>query len=126
MGAGGKPLFPSLVFVQATRDYILRLRNALYMQAAPYRIPGMTEPAVISDREMEIFRFVISKGCDTLTPCDVNLCKGDRVRVLDGLFKDAEGYIVRIRGASRFVVSIRGVVAVATVYIPREFLEKVE
>ena len=49
--------------------------------------------------------------------------KGDRVRVTDGVFKGAEGYVKRIKKDRRLVVSIRGVVAVATSYIPPQFLE---
>lgn len=47
---------------------------------------------------------------------------GDKVRVLDGIFKDQEGYIVKIRGDKRFVISIPGVVAIATIYIPKHLL----
>jgi len=50
----------------------------------------------------------------------------DRVRVIDGEFKGAEGYIKRIKGNRRLVVAIEGVVAVATAYIPSCYLEKVD
>ena len=45
------------------------------------------------------------------------------MRVTDGVFKGAEGYVKRIKKDRRLVVSIRGVVAVATSYIPPQFLE---
>ena len=50
---------------------------------------------------------------------------GVRVRVTEGPFKGAEGYIKRIKGNRRLIVSIEGVVAVATTYIPGCFLEKI-
>lgn len=43
-----------------------------------------------------------------------DLRSGDRVRVTEGPFKGAEGYIKRIKGNRRLIVSIEGVVAVAT------------
>lgn len=43
------------------------------------------------------------------------------MRVTEGPFKGAEGYIKRIKGNRRLIVSIEGVVAVATTYIPGVF-----
>ena len=54
-----------------------------------------------------------------------NWKKGERVRVIDGRFKGLEGEIKRINGDHRLIVSIDGVCAVATTYIPRCFLEKI-
>lgn len=119
-------VFPSLIFVKSTMQKTLDLRQDFFSLASPYTELGDTSrPAVIADREMEIFRFVLEKGCDRLDPCELSLCTGDRVRVLDGVFKGAEGYIVRIKGTKRLVVSIHGVAAVATAYIPKEMLEKI-
>ena len=47
---------------------------------------------------------------------------GDRVRVTGGVFKGAEGYIKRIKGRRRLIVSITGICAVATSFIPNCFL----
>ena len=88
-------------------------------------MPGTSEFAAISEREMEIFRAAVESGCRNLEVIDTNLATGQRVRVLDGMFKDHEGYIVKIRGDKRFVVSIPGVVALATIYIPQHLLTKV-
>ena len=46
------------------------------------------------------------------------------MRVTDGLFKGAEGYIARVHGAKRLIVIVEGVAAVALTYIPKNFLEK--
>jgi len=51
---------------------------------------------------------------------------GEKVRVINGHFKGLEGYIKRIKKDRRLIVTIEGVVAVATEYIPRDFLEKIE
>jgi len=119
-------LFPSLVFLRTGAKEVLSLRQNFFGLAAPYTIPGTTTAAPIPDREMESFRFVLEKGCSTMDPVDVELCQGDKVRVTDGIFKDCEGYIIRIKGDRRFVVKISGVVAVATMYIPKSSLQKVE
>jgi transcription antitermination factor NusG len=46
--------------------------------------------------------------------------------VTDGPFKGAEGHIKRIKRDRRLIVSIDGVVAVATTYIHPKFLKKVD
>lgn len=50
---------------------------------------------------------------------------GQRVRVLDGPLKGAEGVVKRLKGDRRLIVSISGVAAVATSYIPPSNLEKI-
>ena len=53
------------------------------------------------------------------------LCKGDRVRVTEGLYKGAEGYVKRIRHARKVLVAIQGVAVVALSNIHPQFLEKI-
>ena len=42
-----------------------------------------------------------------------------------GPFQGAEGYVVRIKKDRRLVVTISGVAAIATSFIPMELLEKI-
>ena len=50
---------------------------------------------------------------------------GDRVRVIDGIYKGAEGYIKRIKKDRKLVVSVTGVAVVAVSYIHPDYLEKI-
>ena len=50
---------------------------------------------------------------------------GDRVRVTEGQFKGIEGELIRIKGHKRVVIRLQDVAALATVYIPGNFLEKI-
>ena len=66
-------------------------------------------PLIIPDREMNIFMLVTSsgeKGMEYLGADSTKFCRGERVRVIDGKFKGAEGYICRIKKNSRLVVAI--------------------
>ena len=86
-------------------------------------------PSVVSDREMEVFRFVVSagrEGLELLGDDKPEYHQGDRVVVTGGPFKGAEGHIKRIKKDRRLVVTISGVVAVATTYIHPSLLRKVE
>ncbi|MBR1543532.1 MAG: UpxY family transcription antiterminator [Muribaculaceae bacterium] len=60
-----------------------------------------------------------------LNPQPGDFVKGDRVRILGGPFEGAEGVFVRVKGDRRVVVSIEGVVAVATTFIHPSLIEKI-
>lgn len=87
------------------------------------------KPAAIPDRQMTAFRLVTESGASGLEffadDDFTRFQEGGKVRVKEGPFKGAEGYIKRIRKDRRLLVSIDGVVAVATSFIPPENLEPV-
>ena len=87
-----------------------------------------TRAAVVRDSEMEVFRFVVTagrEGLELLGDDRPEYHEGDRVVVTGGPFKGAEGHIKRIKRDRRLVVTIRGVVAIATTYIHPSLLRKV-
>ncbi len=129
----------SLVFVRMTGDEIKELTKGFWEKTLPVsgfvytRINQKTEqrePQVIPDRQMDIFMMVVNSGVTGLDFFSeekiVNYAEGDRVRVLRGPLKGAEGYIKRIKKDRRLLVSVRGFIAVATCFIPFEDLEKIE
>ena len=117
-----------LLFLRCTEEEVLRFATERWKQVWLYRDPDSRQPAAIPEREMEVFRFVVSAGRDGLTLLGDDrpeYHEGDLVVVTDGPFKGAEGHIKRIRRDRRLIVSIRGVVAVATTYIHPSLLRKV-
>lgn len=121
-----EPLVSNLLFVRADADYVNALKRATQNRSSAYCHPGTKVPAEIADEVMEMFMLVVRVGSHRMEPVDFPIDKGDRVRVLDGIFKGAEGYIRRVHGTKRLVVAIEGVVAVAVTHIPRQFLERIE
>ena len=122
-------IIKSLLFVRCTESEVLRLAAASDVKMWVYRNTEGTRPAVIPDREMEVFRFVVTagrEGLELLGDDRPEYHEGDRVVVTGGPFKGAEGHIKRIKRDRRLVVTIRGVVAVATAYIHPSLLRKVE
>ncbi len=125
-----RPLISSLMFIRATPEAAASLGPVIEGKAMIYT--AMTaagrHPVAIPDREMNIVMLVTWRG-----ECGVEYIgddmtryhSGDRVRVIDGPFKGSEGHIVRIRGDHRLVVTIDGLCAIATGYIPRPFLQKI-
>ena len=124
-----KPVVNSLMFVHTTEQEILQVANELEGKGFVYKTVDRKKPFVIPDREMAMFRLVTSSGADGLKfYSDESITRykqGDRVRVTEGLLKGAEGYIKRIGKDRRLLVAIQGFVAVATSFIPMQFLETV-
>lgn len=126
-----KPVVASLMFFRGTAAQAIAVGRSLTDRAILYtrqNDDGQRVPAEIPEREMDIFRLVVSSGAEGLEylPDDPErFRKGDRVRVTAGPLAGAEGHIARIRGDRRLVVSVRGICAVATAYIPQCFLEPI-
>ena len=119
----------SLLFVRCREAELGQMAEEHRGQVWVYRNAAGTQAAVIPDREMEVFRFVVTagrEGLELLGDDRPEYHEGDRVVVTGGPFKGAEGHIRRIKRDRRLVVSIRGVVAVATTYIHPSLLRKVE
>lgn len=125
-----KPVISSLLFFRSTEKQALEIQQKLTDRVILYtRLVGwQKQPIAIPEKEMSIFMLVTSsgeKGLEYLGDTPVEYHTGQKVRVVDGVFKGAEGYIHRIKGNRRLIVSIQGVCAVATTYIPQSFLQKI-
>ena len=118
-------LLPNLLFIRTTLTNLCGIQRLSGNRGRAYCYPGTREPAPISDQDMMFFMLVTKRGGGNIEQVDFPIDKGDRVRVIGGMFCGAEGYIRRVHGSRRFVVAIEGVVAVAVTHIPREYLERV-
>lgn len=121
-----RQLVTSLLFLRCNVQYLNLLKEKFGDAFYVYADVETKRPRIIPDKEMDSFILVTSvgdKGLEFLSD-KYNDCKiGDHVRVIDGVFKGAEGYVKRIQGRKRLIVSIEGIAVVATSYIPRSFLE---
>ena len=125
-------IIPSLLFVHLDPVALQNIRDEErdngFRRIFVYTDPVSHDPVVVPDHELEVFRIVTSAaqtGLEFLGENPSLYQTGDKVRVTDGPFKGAEGYIKRIKKDRRLVVTISGVAAVATSYIPPELLEKI-
>ena len=123
------PVVSSLLFVCAPKDRLKEIEDCVKEKGFVYRTADRKTEAVIPDKQMAMFQLVCSSGAEGLeffADEDMTRYKaGDKVRVLEGPLKGTEGYIKRIRKDRRLLVSIEGFIAVATSFIPPQFLEKV-
>ena len=86
------------------------------------------QPIIVPDIQMRSF-MAVAGNCDQqlvyLEPSTVSFRKGERVRVTGGIFEGVEGEFIRVKNDRRVVVSIRGVMAVATTFIHPSLIEPI-
>ena len=123
-----RELIGSLLFVNTEEDYVEKLSQDYYGKMFFYGDRETHRPTVIPEKEMHIFMIVASSGESGLLYLGDDkpeYHQGDLVRVTAGPFKGIEGYVKRIKKDRRVVVSLHGIVAVATTYIHPDLLERV-
>ena len=116
------PAVHNLVFVRSSRsciDAIKESRSATlpirYIMDHEYH-----RPIIVPDSQMRNFMAVSANYDESLLyfePSELNIRKGTRVRITGGLFEGVEGEFVRVRNDRRVVVTIEGVMAVATTFV---------
>ena len=128
-------ILPSYLFIHTDADTADSLRHEewrilhIFTRKVKSESGVLMVPAPIPEKEMETFRLVTAAGAGGLQFLGSDPAvyqQGDKVRVTDGPFKGAEGYIKRIKKDRRLVVTISGVAAIATSFIPPQLLEKIE
>ena len=125
-----KPAISSLIFVHCTENRVWDLQKTFYGRVMLYshKTDGNRIASPVDEEEMRVFMLVTSVEDDRLEYLDVesvNYKEGQRVKVLDGPYKDCVGYIKRVKGNRRLLVAVEGLALVATSYIPSVFLEKI-
>ena len=115
------PAIHNLVFIHSTRKRIDALKDELEGKM-PIRFIMNREycrPVVIPDAGS------YDEAVLYIESTELNLVKGQKVRITDGVFKGVIGEFVRIRHDRRVVVNIEGVMAIATTFIPPSLVEPV-
>ena len=127
-----KPAISSLIFVHCTNDAVLQLKDDQILSGRvmlyTHVTDGIRMPSPIDENEMRVFMLVTSVDDDRLEYFNVDSVdykKGQHVRVIEGPYKGCVGYIKRVKGNRRLLVSVEGIALVATSYIPSAFLEKI-
>lgn len=121
------PIIHNLIFFHIEPSVMKEYKATTKLPIRYIMNPATKKPVVVPDREMKNFIAVAGTYEEQLvyiTPKPGQFTRGDRVRILGGPFEGAEGVLQRVKGNSRVVVSIQGLVAVATTDIHPSLLEK--
>lgn len=125
-----KKLVPSihnLIFFHIEPSLMKEYKATTKMPIRYIMNPATKKPVVVSEREMNNFIAVAGtyeEQLEYITPKPGQFTRGDRVRIMGGPFEGAEGVLQRVKGDSRVIVSVKGLVAVATTTIHPSLLEK--
>lgn len=123
-------IVPSLLFVRTDPVWLAGFKQDHFSDILVYSDKPGGPLAPIPDSQMEMFMFVtsVNKGQDVELLGDDFTCfrTGERVRVIDGIYKGAEGIVKRIRRDRKLLVAVNGVAIVAISNIPMQFLEKID
>jgi len=124
-----EPLVKSLLFIKTDRDELRLLKMKFGGTIVPYYDRLTNAPLIVPERQMSDFKRLCEMkeaGLEYLGNDEPKYHLGDRVRVTEGIFKGFEGHIKRIRHDRKLIVTIEGVAAFATRFIPLSCLEIVE
>lgn len=121
------------IFVRSTREVIDDLEDiqaALILRYVMHLQNGENQIMTVPESQMRNFIAVaanIDEPVIFLSPEEVALSKGDKVRIKDGVFMGVEGTFMRVKNTRdrRVVVKIDGITAVATASIPSALVEKI-
>ncbi|GHV55641.1 transcriptional regulator [Bacteroidia bacterium] len=121
-----RPLIPCIVFVNTTYQSALSLPVESGFSMTYIRNNDTRKIQVVPDKQMQDCMFLLNMiDTPVLRISNVNLKRGDRVRVIRGPFMGVEGELVRVKGHKRVIVRLEGLFSLVTTYIPGEFLEKI-
>lgn len=126
------PAVSNLVFAQTTRDILQTVKRGIpYIQYKVNTENGRNVPIIVPDRQMDQFIAICqiqNEKIIYLSPDEINLSKGTRVRVIGGAFNNIEGVFLKLKGKrqKRVVVLVSGVAAVATAEIEPEYIQVIE
>ena len=126
------PAIHNLLFAHTTRERIQELKRGLdYLQYHTHSIDGRKVPIIVPDAQMQQFIAVCNTYDDRLvylSPDEINLSEGTRVRIVGSAFDGVEGTFVKAKGRrkKRVVVEVRGIAAVMLAEFSDGYLQVLE
>ena len=132
-------LIPNMLFVFSSEE---SLKNYVGKDPYPYfhhfycphldskgqSIGSGKKPIIIPDSQMESFIqwYNVESEDKLMSSSSFQFKADDLVRVADGPFAGFEGHVIRYKGQTRVCVNIDAVGFIATAYIPKAYLIKIE
>jgi hypothetical protein len=126
-------LLGNLIFAKSSKkvlDPVLKEAKLTLSISSDLYYRDFSDKRIIVVPENQMRNFIAVAGNEKeqviyLPNDEVNLRKGVRVRITDGVFAGVEGIFMRIKGDKRLVVSIPNLFSVATAYIPPQFVQEI-
>ena len=125
------PSIHNLIFINLTPSEMKEYKETTALPIRYIMTPGARgtrKPMTVPNHQMENFIKVAGTYEEKLiylNPNPEDFTQGERVRIIGGQFAGAEGIFVRIKRDRRVLVSVPGLVAVATTYVHPSMIEKI-
>ena len=127
-----EPLVHNYIFIHESYSRIYEIKHGklehLRFVMEKDSKTGRDAAQYVPDKQMQDFiKVVRTIGMKPVSP-DIDLRKGDRVRVVMGPFEGVEGTFIRMpnRHEKRVIIKIEGIAAVATAVLKASDVEKLE
>ncbi len=126
------PAIKNLIFAHTTKERIQELKRGVsYLQYLTCNANGCRVPIVVPDGQMQQFIAVCETHDDKLTylsPEEINLSEGTRVRIVGSTFDGVEGIFVKVKNKrkKRVVVQVQGIAAVMLAEFTDGYLQVLE
>lgn len=127
------PAIPNVIFVHSNRKGIREFKE--YFSGLQYcfrhSVDGRDYPLVVADKDMNAFITVAKQMEEDIVyhnPDEIELSKGDKVRVHGGPFDGLEGTLLKVKGkrSKRVVVKLDGLVAISAAEISPDLIEVIK
>ena len=116
------PVIAGMVFVRVTKGEQVKVLQTKGVVAF-LKLRGESGPAVIPDKQMEGFRFLLDFSEEAVEMVNEDVAVGDLVQVVKGPLKGLEGELVKFKGVTKVAVRI-DLLGCAMVDIPVSFVER--
>lgn len=123
------PAIHNLIFVYITPEDLKSYKATTALPIRYIMNRETREPIVIPEQQMQNFIAIAGNPTEQIVYLDPdvsNFKKGDKVKIIGGVFEGAEGYFMRIKGDRRVVVCINGIATVATAFIHPSLVKKID
>ena len=125
------PLIPHTFFLRGSYEAVEAFQKDISIIGfATMLVDGRRTSMKVPDGQMESFIKVADRYEDDLTyyqPSEIQLKKGDYVRIVGGDYNGATGMMLRLKGkrGKRLVACIPQIMAIATTLIEPEYIQKI-
>lgn len=124
-----EPLIHNLLFIRTSADRLREIKATTTLADPLHHGPRKQIAHGDSGAADADFMAVVAtqnEHVEIVAPQDVDLEKGDPVRVTEGMFAGIEGRYIRHKGHSKVAVAIRNVATALTAYIPLKYIAKID
>lgn len=115
------PVIAGMIFVRVSRREqipVLQTKGVVSF----LRLKGESKAAIIPDRQMKDFCFLVDFSEEAVEITNENIAIGDRVTVIKGPLAGLKGELVQVKGSSKIAVQV-DVLGYAMVDMPASFVE---